>query len=117
MKSPKLDAAVVGKWLSKLTDVELIDFFAEQMRDRNIYRAEGRYREAHLVLGVSSRDREDNGDAGPWRLQVLARAVGKKWTGDVPVCQFGTCTTCGHQTASVSRTAQCPVCLEPVSGG
>jgi hypothetical protein len=117
MKTPKLDAAVVGKWLSKLSDVELIDFFAAHMRDRNIYRAEGRCREAHLVLCVSSRDREDNGDAGPWRLQVLAPAVGQTWSGDAPICQFGTCTTCGRATASVSRTAQCPVCLEPVGGG
>jgi hypothetical protein len=117
MKTPKLDPAAVGKWLSKLSDVELIDFFSERMRDRNIYRAEGRYRDAHLVLAVSSRDREDNGETGPWGLQVLAPAVGPKWTGDAPVCQFGTCTTCGHKTASVSRTAQCPVCLEPITGG
>jgi hypothetical protein len=116
MKTPKLDPANVGKWLSKLTDVEVIDFFAEHMRDRNIYRAEGKYREAHLVLGVSSRDREGNEDTGPWRLQVLASAVGPKWAGDSPVCQFGTCTTCGHKTASVSRAALCPVCLKPVRG-
>jgi hypothetical protein len=56
MKTPKLDSVTVGKWLSKLPDVELIDFFTAHMRDRNIYRAEGRYRGAHLVLAVSSRD-------------------------------------------------------------
>jgi hypothetical protein len=116
MKTPKLDPANVGKWLSTLTDVELIDFFAEHMRDRNIYRAEGRYREARLVLAVSSRDREDTGETGPWSLQVLAPAVGQQWTSDAPVCQFGTCATCGHKTACVSKTAQCPVCLEPVRG-
>jgi hypothetical protein len=116
MKTPKLESTAVGKWLSKLTDVELIDFFSTHMRDRNIYRAEGRYREAHLVLAVSSRDREDNGETGPWTLQVLAPAVGQQWTGDAPVCQFGRCTTCGHATACVSKTAQCPVCFEPVRG-
>jgi hypothetical protein len=54
---------------------------------------------------------------GPWSLQVLAPAVGQQWTGDAPVCQFATCTTCGHKTASVSKTALCSVCLEPVNGG
>ncbi len=107
---------MVGKWLSKLSDVELIDFFTAHMRDRNIYRAEARYREAHMVLAVASRDREDNGKTSPWQLQMLAPAVGQSWTSDAPVCQFGTCSTCGQATASVSKVAQCPVCLEPVSG-
>ncbi len=116
MKTPKFEAAAVGKWLSKLSDVELIDFFALHIRDRNIYRAEGRWREGHLVLAVSSRDREDNGDTGSWQLQVLAPAIGQKWTADAPICQFGTCQNCGHATASVSKTAHCPVCFKPVSG-
>ncbi len=116
MKTPKLDDTIVGKWLGKLSDVELIDFFATHMRDRNIYRAEGRYREGHLFLAVSSRDKEDNGETGPWQVQVLAPAVGQKWTGDAPVCQFGTCQSCGHPTASVSKMAECPVCFHPVHG-
>jgi hypothetical protein len=116
MKTPKLDPESVGKWLGKLTDVELIDFFYNHVRDRNIYRAEGRNRQSHLVLGVSSCDVEDNGDAQPWQLQLLAPAD-ETWTVDSPICQFGECAICGHATASVSRDAQCPVCLTHVRGG
>jgi rubrerythrin len=116
MKTPKFDSESVGKWLSKLTDVELVDFFYAHMRDRNIYRAEGRHRQSHLVLAVSSRDVEDNGEAEPWRLQLLAPA-NETWAADSPICQFGACAVCGHATASVSKDAQCPVCLNPVRGG
>lgn len=116
MKTPKLDEETVGKWLSTLSDVEFIDFFYAHMGERNIYRAEGRYREAHLVLGVSSRDRHDNGEAEAWRLQMLAPAL-EEWSADAPVCQFGTCSTCGSATASVARDATCPVCHAAVRGG
>jgi hypothetical protein len=117
MKKPKLDSRQAGRWLQDLTDTEFIAFFYSELGSRNIYRAEGRYRESHLVLGVSSRDREDNGTAGSWRLQVLAPTPGQNWGADAPVCQFGTCTTCGHATASIGKSAQCPVCMEPVRGG
>lgn len=116
MKTPKLDPEAVAKWLSKLSDVELIDFFYAHLQDRNVYRAEGRHRQSHLVLGVSSRDVEDNGDAEPWTLHLLALA-NEAWASDSPICQFGACAVCGHATASVSRDAQCPVCLIPVRGG
>jgi hypothetical protein len=116
MKTPKLNPESVGKWLSKLSDVELIDFFYTHMQDRNIYRAEGRHRQSHLVLAVSSRDVEDNGEAEPWRLQLLAPPH-ETWAADSPICQFGKCETCGHATASAGKDAQCPACLIAVRGG
>jgi hypothetical protein len=117
MKRPKLDSTQVSRWLQDLTDTEFIAFFYDHLSARNIYRAEGRYREAHLVLGVSSRDREDDGTTTPWTLQLLAHTPGQNWSADAPVCQFGTCATCNHSTASVGKSAQCPVCLEQVRGG
>jgi hypothetical protein len=51
MKRPKLDSTQVSRWLQDLTDTEFIAFFYDHRSARNIYRAEGRYREAHLVLG------------------------------------------------------------------
>jgi rubrerythrin len=116
MKTPKLDPQSVGKWLSKLSDVEFVDFFYAHIRDRNVYRAEGRHRQSHLVLGIASRDVEGNGDAEPWKLQLLAPA-NEAWAKDSPVCQFGACDVCGHNTASVSKDANCPVCLNAVRGG
>jgi hypothetical protein len=116
MKTPKLDPETVAKWLSKLSDVEFVDLFYTHMQDRNVYRDEGRHRQSHLVLGVSSRDIEANGDAEPWTLQLLAPAK-EKWAADSPICQFGVCDVCGNATASVSRDAQCPLCFSAVKGG
>jgi hypothetical protein len=114
MKNPKLDPANVARWLQNLSDHQFIAFFAKHLSERHIYRAERRHQDSHLVLANAKRDREDNGTTGPWQLQVLCAAPQQNWGDDAPVCQFG--THCGHETASVSKNSQCPICGGEASG-
>lgn len=65
MKNPKLDKAIVAKWLNKLSDYDFISFFYAELSERNVYYEERRHSEAHLVLSIARRDREDNGTCGP----------------------------------------------------
>jgi hypothetical protein len=114
MKRPKLDTTTVGRWLQDLTDQQFIAFFYEHLTERHIYREERRYQESHLVLANATRNREDDGTVDAWQLQLLCPTPGQNWTADAPVCQFG--THCDHQTASVARISQCPICANEVSG-
>jgi hypothetical protein len=119
MKTPKLEPANVARWLQNLSDHQFIEFFAEHLSERHIYRAERRHQDSHVVLANATRARgdigtEDNGTTGPWQLQVLCAVPQQNWGKDAPVCQFG--THCGHQTASVSKNSQCPICGGEASG-
>ena len=114
MKKPSFEAAQVARWLQDLSDQEFIALFYEHLSERHIYRAERRYQDSHLVLANATRDREDDGTTGAWRLQTLCPTPGRNWGADAPVCQFGHC--CGHPTASVAKMSECPICGEAVSG-
>lgn len=110
MKTPKLEKSEVAKWLNALSDHDFISFFYTELHDRHVYRAERRYVDAHLVLSVARRDREDDGTCGQWRTELLSPTPGQVWVKDASICQFGSCTGCGRETASWSPSSQCPVC-------
>jgi hypothetical protein len=113
MKNPKLDAVNVARWIQNLSDQQFVAFFYKHLADRHLYRAEQRYLESHLVLANAKRVREDDGTIAPWRLELIC-STHAQWQADSPVCQFG--QHCGHDTASVAKQSQCPICLGEVFG-
>jgi hypothetical protein len=114
MKSPKLEAAEVARWIQNLTDQEFVTFFYTQLSERHIYRAERRHIDSHLVLANSRRTCMEGEYVGPWELEIITAAPQERWHKDAPLCQFGTC--CGNRTVSISKTSVCPVCQELVHG-
>jgi hypothetical protein len=114
MKNPKLDKAIVARWMQNLSNQQFVEFFYAQLADRSIYPAERRYLESHLVLANAKRVREADGSTEAWRLELLCPTPNEHWTVDAPICQFG--QHCTYDTVSVGKQSQCPICGEAVSG-
>ena len=115
MKNPKLDPELVAKWLNHLSDHDFIAFFYANLAERHVYREERRHTDAHLVLCVARRDREDDGRVSAWQNQILCPTPETTWASDAPVCQFGRCATCDQAIASWSTRPNCGICGEQVS--
>jgi hypothetical protein len=114
MKKPKFEEKEIARWMNNLSDKAFIAFFYTHLADRHIYAAEQRYMDSHLVLANAKRTLKDDVKYEDWHIELLCPTPGQDWVNDAPVCQFG--THCHHNTASVSKTSQCPVCREQASG-
>jgi len=107
------EAAV--RFVQNLTDKQVVEFFAEATRGRNIYPQEFGI-EAHLVLSNAIRSTPGPGhSSAPWELEVLALPKGSQdWQDESPICQFTTC--CGHRVASWAKQITCPICGAEAQG-
>ncbi len=99
--------------LGQLTDKQFVEMFYEAVQGRDIYRAEQKAFEAHLVLANAVRDAGSVDNSG-WTLEVVCSAPGQRFADDSPLCQTG--EHCGHPTVSWAKRARCPVCGEDAYG-
>ncbi len=117
MKQPKFEPAEVARWMRDLTDQEFVTFFYTQLSARHIYPAERHLIDSSLVLANSKRTCEEGQYPGPWQLELIGAAPRVLGTENDPLCEAGTCASCGHKIISICEMATCPLCNELVHGG
>ena len=100
--------------LRDLSDKDFVELVYEAANDRHIYELERESIKSHLVLANAVSEKEDDGTWSAWQLQLICPTPTQPWVSDAPICQFG--EHCGHETASWSKHATCPICGDEVYG-
>jgi hypothetical protein len=92
--------------LRDLGEREFAELFYDIARARSVRNPEGTAR--HLVLADAARD------DGKWVVEVIAghdpAQYRDGWAPGVPICQSGTCESCGNELRSWAKHMLCPIC-------
>lgn len=109
LKDPGFREQVLD-WCRGLNDKQFAEFFYEAVASRNT--SDLPEWRGHFVLADA-----EFVDDGPWEVDFIALPVETErapWSDEGPICQSGTCGSCGFAVRSWSKRAECPVCANPV---
>jgi hypothetical protein len=99
------------KWLRSLSDKQFVEFFYEVVKDRNTSDIEKW--NGHFIL--SDTECVENEE---WETDHIAlhdpQECPEGWADDVPICQSGTCSSCGAEVRSWAKHAICSICKNKV---
>ena len=98
-------------YLSQLSPKAFAEFFYEAVKDR--VTSDRSDWHGHFILADAEQVDADE----PWDVELIALQDDKQyggWSDDAPLCQSGTCDSCGHRVRSWAKQAVCPVCNQAV---
>lgn len=102
-----MNESAIITWLDSLTHKQFVDFFYRAVANRNT--SDLAEWQGHLVLSDAEKVTGER-----WSTVVIALPEDDNFADECPICQSGTCETCGIQVRSVAKRAICPVCLSKV---
>lgn len=108
-KNPGFRKQVLN-WLGELDHKAFAELFYEAVATRTT--SDLKEWRGHFILADCEKV-----DDSPWDLDLIALPVESEradWAEGVPICQSGTCESCGAEVRCWSKRAECPVCATAV---
>jgi len=107
---------VALRYIRRLTEKSLVEFFYEALRER-CGDEQNEFRD-HFVLATAENVEGTRPDGiEKWALGVVGLpSDDRPWSDSAVISQFGTCKGCGLEIGCWSKQIRCPVCSRDVSG-